>query len=194
MERQEFLTKLENELHSQIDYVVKYLQNMPEEDLLLQVDDKSWSIAQCIDHLNTYGSYYLPLLQRIINDPKSHGAENEIYSPSVLGRFFNKQIKPVLGTKKMNAHSRHLPQSKLSPSLIIGEHIDQQERLLSLLRSAKTVNLSANKIPVSILRFIKLSVGDIFQFLIFHNARHLIQAGNTYNAVKESSMTVYTFN
>ena len=53
---------------------------------------------------------------------------------------------------------------------------DQQEKLLILLEEAKQVNLNSIRIPISIAKFIKLKLGDVFMFLIAHNIRHVKQA------------------
>jgi hypothetical protein len=41
---------------------------------------------------------------------------------------------------------------------------------------AKRANLNTIKIPISIVPFIKLKLGDTFQFIITHNERHIEQA------------------
>ena len=48
--------------------------------------------------------------------------------------------------------------------------------MLQLLEEAKSVDLNAVRIPISIAKFIKLKLGDVFMFLIAHNLRHVKQA------------------
>jgi len=46
----------------------------------------------------------------------------------------------------------------------------------ALLEEAKSVDLNAVRISISIAKFIKLKLGDVFMFLIAHNLRHVKQA------------------
>jgi hypothetical protein len=41
---------------------------------------------------------------------------------------------------------------------------------------AKNTDLNKIKIPISLTNLIKLKLGDVFQFIITHNERHLAQA------------------
>ena len=64
----------------------------------------------------------------------------------------------------------------LDAAAVVAEFIQQQEVLLACLAQSRQADLNAIKIPLSISRWIKLRLGDVLQFLIAHNERHLLQA------------------
>ena len=77
--------------------------------------------------------------------------------------------------KKMSSPKDHVPLVNLNSDEVISEFIEQQERLLSLLGKARQINLEKAKVPISIAKFLKLKLGDVFMFLIAHNHRHVLQ-------------------
>lgn len=176
MKNEEFLAALETELNRQMDYVVSELQNKHNEALLHTPAPQMWNAAQCIDHLNTYAQYYLPLIEAKIKDPSPNPLAKKEFNPGAFSNYLIHQVHPRKGNKKLSAHPRHIPQLQDAPGEIVQTFITHQERFLQLLRQSGAINLMGHKIPISINRWIKLSIGNIYRFLIFHNARHLQQA------------------
>ena len=44
-----------------------------------------WSAMQCLDHLNMYGDYYLPAIEKVINDAKQQLQQPAIvFKPGIL--------------------------------------------------------------------------------------------------------------
>lgn len=56
----EMLKAMEEKVNISLDVTISRLQNMKDSDLLIVTDEGSWSIAQNLEHLNYYASYYLP--------------------------------------------------------------------------------------------------------------------------------------
>jgi hypothetical protein len=56
--------------------------------------------------------------------------------------------------------------------------------LLSLLHQARRIDLTKIRIPISLTKYIKLKLGDVFMFLIAHNMRHIKQAERAIAAAK----------
>jgi len=80
------------------------------------------------------------------------------------------------GQKKHKALKDYIPAPTLDAHAVVAEFIQQQEALLSYLKQAQHTDLNAVKIPISIFKWLKLKLGDVLQFLIAHNERHLVQA------------------
>ena len=59
---------------------------------------------------------------------------------------------------------------------VVAEFIQQQEKLLVFLKASANTDLNKVRIPISILQWLKLKLGDVFQFMIAHDERHLQQA------------------
>jgi hypothetical protein len=55
-----------------------------------------------------------------------------------------------------------------------------------LLERSREINLNKAKVPISIAKFIRLKLGDVFNFLIAHNHRHVLQAERALKFVTEN--------
>ncbi|MBX7204279.1 MAG: DinB family protein [Bacteroidia bacterium] len=173
---QTLLSELEEKTEKQLQFAISVLQNLNENVLQQPSSNGGWSIAQCLWHLNSYGDYYLP---KIENGLKTPVQETVIFKSSWLGSRFTRMMQP--GNGKYKAFKDHVPPVNPDAREVIATFIQQLEQLLLLLRQAKGHNLNSIKIPVSISRFIKLKLGDVFSFLVAHNQRHLEQAKRNLN-------------
>jgi hypothetical protein len=163
--------KVEKHLHDAIDV----FQNLDSETLLRPAPDGGWSVAQCLEHLNRYGDFYLPEIAKRMEQYHKTPA-SPWFKSSWIGHHFARMMDPTTGKTKLPAFKSYKPQSSLDAHAVVAKFILQQEKLLTLLRDARHTDLNKVKIPVSIARFIRLKLGDVFQFLIAHNERHMLQA------------------
>jgi hypothetical protein len=156
------------------------LKQLPISQLVQQPAPGRWSVAQVIEHLNTYGRYYLPKLQQALDNNQSEPAE--WFAPGLLGGYFTKSMMPkpdgTIGNK-MKAFKNHSPAPDIDALKALEEFERQEVHLLRLLDKAQRVNINRNRIPVSIAPFIKLKMGDVFGFIIAHHQRHFVQIENT---------------
>ena len=139
----------------------------------------SWSVAQCLEHLNAYNRYYLPQIEKSI----SHISKdlNAWFVPGFWGERFTKMMTPsnvYEVTNKMKAPKGYRPEGGLNVVAVFDEFIAHQHKLLRLLDVSRKRNLNTIRIPISISKFIKLKLGDTYRFLIAHEQRHMIQARN----------------
>ncbi|MEY4929399.1 MAG: hypothetical protein RI909_123 [Bacteroidota bacterium] len=164
---------LENQVETHIHDAVKIFQNLSSEILLKPAANGGWSIAQCLWHLNSYGDYYLPKIQ-------SGLARNYPFNPDFkstwLGSYFTRIMKPGSQMKKYKAFKNHVPPVIPDAHQVVAEFIQQQEQLLAYLKQARQTDLNRVRISISIMRWLKLKLGDVFQFIIAHDERHLQQA------------------
>ena len=147
-----------------------------------------WSLAQILEHLNTYNRYYLPLAASAIATAKK-SAEYKTFKPGWLGNYFTKSmysevVSAKKVTNKMSAMKGHIPADTLDGAAVIKEFIESQTELLRLLDDAHNVNLAGIRIPITISKWIKISLGDAFRFLVAHQIRHHLQINNTLAVVK----------
>lgn len=175
IQKVQLLDTLENRVESHLQQAIYQFQNMNEHDLLRPALDGGWSIAQCLEHLNSYGHYYLPKIREGLQKNHPVPPKNDFKS-SWLGHYFIQMMEPNTGKKKYKAFKGHIPAPELDAYAVVADFIQQQETLLGLLRKARSTDLNAVKIPISIARLIKLKLGDVFQFIIAHNERHVQQA------------------
>jgi hypothetical protein len=140
----------------------------------------AWSAMQCLGHLNAYGDYYLPAIEKAINEARQqHKTSSTTFKAGWLGNYFTNLMMPNedgVPSKKMKAPKNYTTSNEGDSDCTIAKFIDQQEKLLKLMEEAKYVDLNTIRIPISIAKFIKLKLGDVFMFLIAHNLRHVKQA------------------
>jgi len=172
--KKELLQKLDDAVEQHISDAVALFQNRNDEFLNKPSATGGWSIAQCLDHLNSYGHYYLPRMREQLGAAPPANAEG--FTSTWMGAYFTKMMDPETGKRKYKAFKGHIPHSQLDSASVVREFIRQQEELLYLLRDGMGKDLDAIRIPVSILPFIRMKIGDVFQFIIAHNERHMQQA------------------
>jgi hypothetical protein len=183
-DKNQLLDRLENDTRAIILRTNYLLQEDP--GLLLQQPAPGqWSVAQVTEHLNTYGRYYLPLLQKALG--KARVSKGGRYKPGWLGDYFTKMMLPKEGLvrNKMKAFKNHRPSPDIDSKKVLDEFLQQEQLLLTLLAESRNLDIASVRIPISIASFIRLKAGDTFRFVIAHHQRHFVQIENTLRAVKK---------
>lgn len=148
---------------------------------------EAWSVLECLEHLNRYGDYYLPAIERAI--AKSQTKPELIFNTGFLGDYFAKSMLPKPALNKMKTFKDKNPLHASLNKTTIDKFIHQQLLLIKLLQASHSVSLNKVKISISIARIIKLKLGDTFSFVINHNLRHMKQIENVLSAHRESLIT-----
>lgn len=155
---------------------VEIFRQHPLDDLNWRNNPTRWSVLECIEHLNMYGDYYLPVIEReIVRNSSPAKAE---YKPGLLGNYFANMMLPGERSRKIKTLKDKDPIGSTLDKKTLNRFLVQQEKTLELLEKGKTVNLNRIKIPISIATWIKLNLGDTFRVIIYHNQRHIEQARN----------------
>ena len=75
------------------------LSNQPIEKLNWKPNTESWSVLECIEHLNKYGDFYIPEITNKIKNSKHKSSE--IFKSNWLGRYFSKSVAYQENLNKM---------------------------------------------------------------------------------------------
>lgn len=149
------------------------------EQLNWKAHSKSWSILECLEHLNRYSHFYHPeIKQRLQATPYTQALE--YFNSGWLGNYFAESMLPREKLNKMNTFKSMNPLGSALDHAVIDTFIRDQKQLLNLLDQARKVNLQKVKTAVSISKWIKLRLGDTFRVLIYHNQRHIVQANRAF--------------
>lgn len=144
----------------------------------------SWSILECLEHLNLYGDFYLPQIE---NKIKNLTTKTDLeFNSGILGNYFAKSMFPKKKLNKMKTFKDKNPLNANLDKTVIDKFINQQSKLLDLLDQSRNVSLNKVKIEISISSLIKLKLGDTFQFFINHIIRHLNQIDRIQTAMKST--------
>ena len=77
------------------------------EQLNYRSSNESWSILECIEHLNLYGDFYLPEIENKIIFSNSKPAA--IFKSGLLGNYFAKSLLPKEKLNKMKTFKDKTP-------------------------------------------------------------------------------------
>lgn len=144
------------------------------EKLNWRIEQDSWSILECIEHLNLYGDFYIPESKYRIERSKTPSTEN--FKSGILGNYFAKSMLPKEKLNKMRTFQDKNPMGSDLDKRTITRFIHQQEQLVNLLHKSTAIDLNKTKTAISISKWVKLKLGDTFRVIIYHNQRHVAQA------------------
>jgi len=149
------------------------LMTKSDSELNYRTNPESWSALECLQHLNLYGDFYLPEIEKRIN--ASNTSPEPVFKSGVLGNYFANSMLPKEKLNKMKTFKNMNPIGSSLDKMVIQNFIQQQNKMLALLERAKKVSLNRVKTSISISNLIKLKLGDTFRFNINHNIRHVKQ-------------------
>ncbi len=160
-------------------------QHLSDEQLTTLPPDDGWSVAQCLDHLNSYGHFYLPAAKKALRSVVGTVESSAVtYQSGWVGHYFIDLMKPE-NTKKFKAFKGHIPAIKLDGMAVVAEFIGQQEQWLHFLAEITSIAQLNARIPISISPLIRLKLGDVFGFVTAHSARHIQQADRVLASLTE---------
>lgn len=146
------------------------------EELNSRTAPNSWSVLECIEHLNFYGNFYLPEMERQI--AASPYPAEEFFKSGLIGNYFAESMLPKEKQHKMKTLKSQDPIGKELDRKVLEIFTDHQLQLINLLERAGTVSLTKTKTGISITKYLRLRLGDTFRVVIYHNQRHIKQAQN----------------
>lgn len=149
------------------------LETLSEELLNWRANADSWTILECLEHLNLYGDFYLPAMAAKLAHHKTKPTEH--FKPGWLGNYFatsmlaNGKIKKMKTFKSKNPIGRTLDRQTITRFLL------QQRELEELLILAQNANLSSIRVATTLSPWLRFKLGDTFRFFIYHIQRHFVQ-------------------
>lgn len=168
------LIKELNEYISKHIQFIESLEQLSTQQLQYRQHENSWSILECLEHLNLYGKFYIPKIRKALEN--SNSKKVNTFKSGFLGNKFALSMLPNNQMKSMNTFKSKNPiHATLNRKYVIAQFLKQQKDLLNLLKISKDKNIS--KIyTATTLPLIKFRLGDTFRFVIYHNERHIVQA------------------
>ena len=155
---------------------VNKFQNLTLNQLNFKENESTWSILECCEHLNLYGDFYLPEIEKQL---LSHPIQSKelIFKSGILGNYFAHLMKSKNGKiKKMKSPKDKNPSNSELTFQTLDRLKKQLELLKQLLNQSRNVDLTKAKTSISISKLIQLRLGDTFRFFTYHIERHIAQA------------------
>jgi hypothetical protein len=191
--KQQLSRDLLEDLQTRTRNLILELQQIKKSDpelLMSKPAPGRWSVAQVLEHLNSYGKYYLPLIEsRLKSNTTFH---SDYFVPGFLGNYFTNSMLPKKGivNNRMKSPADHVPGNDPDSHEMIEEFLTQEYLLLELLTASELVDLNLIRVPISITKLIKLKLGDVLSFLVAHHERHFVQIRNAIQEVGHSQLAV----
>ncbi|MGH2575965.1 MAG: DinB family protein [Ignavibacteria bacterium] len=163
------------------------LRGLTPEQFNKRPSENSWSVSECLEHLNITGKDYTKVIDSEINK----GLEQNIRSDdepkfSFIGKMFIKAIEPPV-KMKFKTTGQWMPAPNLNIDKIKSDFISLQDRFLELLSKAQGLNLTKLKVYSPATKLLGMNLLEAFNLNSAHERRHLLQAGNAKNKILNQS-------
>ena len=139
--------------------------------------EKSWSIAQCLDHLITIHALYFPLFERLASDVLRPSVWERV-SPfsGFFGRYLIKAMRPE-NPKKMKTSAKAEPSKSEIGGDIVERYKEHQRQMIEHIKNVPAgVDPVKTIITSPLMGLVTYSLDDTYTVLAVHSQRHLGQA------------------
>jgi DinB superfamily len=134
-----------------------------------------WSIAECLDHLNS-GWKVLPKLDYKIASASEQGVRGEgPYRHPFLGRLYIRFMEPPPKIR-VSAPKAYVPKPDQPLAEVAPRFLELQDEIIRRVIAADGLDLGEIRMSSPISRRFRMSLGQWFAFLAAHERRHLWQA------------------
>lgn len=147
---------------------------LTDEQFTWRPDSDSWSIGECLDHLNATARVYLPTLDESIADAIRRGVYGEgPFKYNWLGR---------LSVRFSDMRVRFKASDDLQPAAgrtrreIVAAFRAYQVQYIDRLRQANGVDLARARVRIPVSGWLKIPLGSGLAVVVSHSRRHLAQA------------------
>lgn len=159
----EFIATCQNEFH-----------RLTLEELNFKRNPSSWSVLECLEHLNRYCEYYNPAIKEALQKAQEFHGSQKIR----LSWFAKKGIKQVKvdNRRKLKTFGRMNPSGSNLNQSSIERFIQFNKELISYSEEAQNLNVNQKLIKVEFLKWVKFSLVETLIFMKEHQNRHVGQA------------------
>jgi hypothetical protein len=151
-------------------------KKMNSEKLIRRERQDAWNALECLEHLNRYGDFYLPEIEKSIHSSDSKPAAQ--FKSGWLGGILAKSMEPKEKVNKVKTFKSKNPLHSHLDVSVIDVFLEQQYKTMELLKAVERVNINSVRVKTSISPLLRLRLGDTLQFMINHVLRHVKQADN----------------
>lgn len=138
-------------------------------------DDRSWSTAQCLDHLNVANRVYLEAMRPAIEEARrQERARRGPVRPGWLERWFVATLEPP-PKRKLPAPKKIIPAFRGEKEALLTEFRRLHAEAAALLRDGAGLDLGV-RFPNPFIPLIRFTVWTGFLVIPTHERRHLWQA------------------
>ena len=154
----------------------KTFGSLSTEQLNWKPNAKSWSIAQCFEHLIVTNKLYFPNIQKVIDGTHRNNFFSKIpFSTGLIGVLMKNALNPDQ-QRKMKTFKVFEPTASNISEKIIEDFVQNQRELIAMIEACKNLAVHKIKIAEPLSVALNLRLDDAFGILVMHEKRHFIQA------------------
>ena len=170
------LTDVADQLESNSLRVVELFRDLYPHQLNLRPETHSWSIAECVVHLNLFSETFIPVMKEVSSKARSEGCHrNGALRMDVTGRLLKFVLEPPTKWHSVTT-------SKFEPLLV--EPIEQvapnflelQKQLTELVEEVADLDLNRIRMVSPVSSRVRYNLYSCFLIIAAHQRRHLWQA------------------
>jgi hypothetical protein len=136
---------------------------------------KQWSISECLAHLNVLDGLDVPAIRDAIEAGRAAGLTGKgPFRYGFLSRGFVRFSEPPVRLK-FKAPEVYRPPANQPKDKVVAEFVAVHDQLLELITKSNGLDLARVKVR-TLIRYVKISLGQRFALLAAHDRRHLRQA------------------
>lgn len=165
------------------------VDGLSEDDGAWRIEDGSWSVAECLDHLDTGNRVYL----RAMREPADRARENGRYrrgpaKPGWGGRLFLNSLEPPpRWWSTMKAPRKIRPRTAPPLAETAAGFLASQADVRAFLVANADLDLAGIRFPNPFIRGLRFSLATGLHVLEVHARRHLWQAWRVRRAMERAA-------
>lgn len=179
MQKLETAHALQTRLTTILQTAALEFATLTDEQLRWKPKPNSWSIVECLQHLNLAERYYIRNIQHKVDalgllqtQPNDQPLKSDF-----VGKMMHYAVDPQVKIKvPAPGIIRPRQAQDLRPAEVMGQFIDLQNLLHTLLNKAVYLDWNTEKVTTLFGNWLKLRLGDVLLMLVAHTERHINQA------------------
>ena len=178
------LTELEPEFRDISDRARRLAGTLDPATLMRRPRPESWSVAECLAHLNLSVDAYFPVWAReLVPDRRKGAAASGNYRLDFWGRILIWTLEPP-PKFRFPAPRNFQPPTAVSAETILQEFLDRQDKIIAALHAADGIAIDRIKIVSPFDARVRYSIWSSFRVTAAHERRHLWQAERAAQALR----------
>jgi hypothetical protein len=143
-------------------------------------DSRSWSMAECLLHLNIVGERYLKVLDNSLAQARAKGLMGGGSGYGLVGRWILDNTEPP-AKRKFKAPREFSPTYGQPITAVLPTFVHLQDQLARMLEAANGLDLKRVRVAAPGLGPVRLSLHVTLAWIAAHQRRHLWQARQVRN-------------
>lgn len=172
------IAEIEQQSHEGIARFQRLIDDLDDAQLLWRPAQNSWSIAECVEHLNSSLATY----RRVMRSTFERERQTAPLAPAsfrigMVASTFMSMLEPPYRVK-VKAPDSLLPAPEIDARRTVEEFLRSRQEFLDLAREASRVDMSSIRFANPMVPLMKFSLAEAFLVMLAHDRRHLWQAEN----------------